>query len=348
MNAPAKSLSLPMLRVTGSGLPRVVACPASAVLRHDNETTVFAGRGTVKHKFFSDCLLVGRDEALLLVEDPKLRSACAAIQIEKLPACAPGAFTPELALAYNWVDGTARVLGSNIERAYDEHGIDWSCEIPLSIDVAALTSDGDGVYISDYKTGMHAVDPAWFNWQLKICAVAVARAYDRSYASVEIAYVHEDGDVRSDRADFDALKLALIEGEIREVMERAQASAAAIASGQRPEYALGSQCDWCPCVRSCEPHREVLSVLLTDEGARAANDEADRIVRREIAAADLPTIYQRWRAAERIIGKVGSAIHCHAIAVNGIPISESMVFGPVATSRETIIGDKARPVLIEK
>jgi len=71
-------------------------------------------------------------------------------------------------------------------------------------------------------------------------------------------------------------------------------------------------------------------------------------MRNEIDPADLPAIYQRWRAAERITGKMGSALHVLAIAVNGFAVSEEKVFGPVAFRKERLIGDKARPVLIAK
>jgi hypothetical protein len=103
--------------------------------------------------------------------------------------------------------------------------------------------DGDAVCVVDWKTGSSRnLEPASENGQLRILALAAARAYGATCAKGAIAHVSEEG-VKWDWAEYDALTLDEFAVEV----------AAAFRGLPAAEPCPGSHCEkrWCPLRDAC-------------------------------------------------------------------------------------------------
>lgn len=269
---------------TGSGIERVVSCRASSVLpRVWRAGSTWATRGTAIHAHL-ERLAGGADpaESLLLV-DEEHRPAAEAID---LPVLAEDLrMSPEVALAYDPVTDTARVLGASLERDYSSVTAD---EIPLTIDVAGIAG-GVGI-VRDYKTGHSRLARTRGNWQMRGAAIAVARAFGLDQIDAQLVYLREGRPVWRDRAGFDAFDLAGIAAELRQTRERVLADRAAYAAGAHVEPTEGSWCRYCPSWSSCPAKAALVRWALTGE--------ADQ---RPIAAGDLAVAIERIKAGKKAL-----------------------------------------------
>lgn len=203
-------------RLTASGLWRIEACPASAVLPHKEKKYRDAQRGAREH--------------------------------EALEASAPPGSTPEAAFAFNVLSGSARYLGSGIKREYGEL---TDGEIPTTLDL--LQIEPDHLFITEYKTGvgyMQAAPP--INPQIQCQAIAAATYHKKDRAIVQLIYT-KTGEVKD--AEFDALDFAAIHERLLSIRSRVRAAEAALAlNGDLISAGLiaeGPHCWRCPAEKAC-------------------------------------------------------------------------------------------------
>jgi hypothetical protein len=268
---------------TGSGIERTVNCRASSVLpRVWRASGPGADRGTEAHAYLERIANGTAPEESLLLVDEEHRPACEAIDLP--PLTDDLRMAPEVALAYNPVTDTARVLGSSLERDYSAIGAD---EWPLTIDLAGV-ANGDG-QARDWKTGWQRLARTRGNWQMRGAAIAVARAFDVGRVDAQLIYLREGRPAWRDHATFDAFELAGIAAELRATHERVRADRLAFAAGGHVEPTEGSWCRYCPSWSTCPAKAALVRWALTGQ------DDAP------IQAMDLAAALERVRQGKKAL-----------------------------------------------
>lgn len=307
-----------MTVTTGSGIERTVNCDASAVLpRVWRSSSTWAARGTEVHAYL-ERISNGMEaaESLLLVAEEH-RGACESVDLEAIrPELQLSA---EVALAYNPVTDTARVLGASLERDYSSVTED---EWPLTIDLAGLAPES--AVIGDWKTGWAKLARTRGNWQMRGAAIALARAFDRDQVDAQLVYLREGRMAWRDRATFDAFELAGIAAELRATHERVLADRATHAAGGHVEPTEGPWCRYCPSWSSCPAKAALVRWALTGE--------ADQ---RPIAVGDLVEALTRVREGKKALEQVEKAILA--------TISEPMLVEVADDGTETWLGPHQKP-----
>lgn len=239
------------MKVTASGLERAMRCGASLHLPRAASTSPAADRGTWRHAFLARIGEVGADAALAEVPEEH-RDACAALPLDELPTN----LTAELAVAYDVVSGKARILGTNLGRAYGQLG---PAEIAGAADVVGL---GEGqALVLDWKSAGYR-GRARESLQLRFLALAVSRVYGVERVRVEIVRLGDGGEIWRSWHVYEGLDLDLFAAELREW-------GTADASHEPHE---GPWCDRCPSFAVC-PAKARLAVHVAEgrllEGAEA-------------------------------------------------------------------------------
>lgn len=270
-------------RHTGSKLHRLWQCPASGVLPQntnedlDARTEPARGRGHVVHKYLERVRIDGVEVALAQVPSEHVH-LCRALDIDKLPTH----LSTEVAFAWNWRDQTARELGRNLgHRDYDMLGVDWSCEIPTTVDVSGFAEHGAGRrgYIGDYKNGHTKYPRPARNAQILIGAACIRYLHQLDDAIGELLYLDEDGQRFPQRDLIDAWTLDTFERELTAVMED-QPNLAEIfrkGGGGGLSKREGPHCEYCPAFKDCSAKTALVKAMpeaLLKIGARR-NDKGD-------------------------------------------------------------------------
>lgn len=246
--------------ITASALPRLLNCPASAVLPRAENANEWADSGNDDHAALAADTLAGTlDERLALHVPPGSRV--------------------EVAVAFDVSTGAARIIGENIGRAYGDLA---PFEIAGSIDVLGIV--GDAVVVLDWKTGFKDVEPAATNGQLRFYALAACRALGRDRAVLRIVYTQTG---RCDEAEMDALDLAGFAAEV----EGLHARVAALKAGGGPYNTReGSWCRHCASKHACPSKRALLVQIasggLASVGATEMTSEIARTAALNVLAAE--------------------------------------------------------------
>ena len=241
--------------ITASALPRLAACPASALLVHEDYSTRDAIDGTARHAEREALVLAGRADEL-----PE--AVAALIQ--------PGdEVTAEVAVAYSPSRDTGRILGSALGRDYAVTGD----EVPGTAD---LVISGVGRLICvDWKG--HRDNGS--REQLRFYALALARATGAE--SVTIAVHYESG--RLVVTELDDIELDAFAAELRGIVARA--------ADPMELPRASSQCRYCPAFSACPEQRALaaqasgealwqrveLTSLARDEDARDFYELTNRV-----------------------------------------------------------------------
>ncbi|NTX08960.1 DUF2800 domain-containing protein [Myxococcus sp. CA040A] len=318
------------MKLSMSGMERADACPPSLVLPHTRKVTQASTLGHTVHEYLCHVSVLGVPEALARVPE-EFRPACESIDLSRLPACEPEAYAAEVAFLYDVREDTARELGRGMGRAYPPHEA-W--QVPGTADVVGLTADS--VIIIDYKTGWAPVAPAASNVQLAAYALAAARAYNRTRATVAICRLH-DGDVWWDKADLDELDLEAAAARFRDVLVRADEESASVAAGNAPRTVEGAHCQFCPAFASCPAKANLARALGGGEPLTLA----------PLTLETFPSVLERLEAAEEVLGRVRANLEDFARATP-VPLPSGEVYGPVTVTRETLDAQRAAILLTER
>lgn len=300
-----------MTITTGSGLQRFVECRWSSVgPRSFDETSSDASRGRAVHAYLqnvaestpagpeADADREVRIAALLDQVDVEHRGAAEAVDLTQIADCL--ALSAEVTFAYKPSDGTSRILGSNLNRAYDAAGV-RDDEVPGTLDVVGDDAEHDVVKVVDYKGGWAALPPTRRNWQLRGGSIAAARALDRGEADAQIIYLRDGNLIRRDRHRFDPLGLAEIEHQLGRAWERTQRDRDAFARGELVPATVGSWCKYCPSFNYCPANNALIQMALN------------------------PTTYDgptgRWRSAPL---SVDDAVQVHHLIAKVKPIIKAL------------------------
>jgi hypothetical protein len=370
------------VRITGSKVHRVWKCPASATLpqlgTYRPDLDPARGKGQAIHAFLEqvgNVFAVTRDLATarstaLAAAPADLVPLLEALELEDLPT----GLATEVSFAWNWQDGSARELGRNLPRNADggvdyEHPciqppIDWSCEIPCTLDLVGVAEmptlrrpgDLDGFspvgrgmprrgYVGDYKSG-HTKYPAPDMYgQTLLGALCVAQVYGCYDVVVELIHIHNNGGHHSVRRTVNEWDLQAFADELEKSMERATWPPGDL------DPVEGPWCEYCDAYRACSakvalvkaiPQELVQLGMRSDPEGGALTITPGALTVRNAAAA--------WEAIERIedvLGRVKADI-CGIAAFEPIPLSDGRVIGRQITERRALNGRVAAELLRER
>jgi len=310
----------------------VAACPASAALPQVRSDSEPARKGTAVHLYLA-CLASGRSREEALDEVPaEYRAACGAIDVSRLPTLE---YAPEVAFAYDYATGNARELGRGLDRGYPDLG---PTEIPMTLDSVGV--GGSQVVVFDVKTGRGRVTPAARNGQIRLGALAAARAYGASRATVGLVYVREGEAPWSDVADLDEMDLDAAAIEARDVMRRVGEAAEVVTAGGTPTLTTGDHCRYCPARTAC-PARVAL--------LRACVQTPEEIRARVFAGLEQGERAQAYRLARQIevLGReLLDALRTSA-ADEPIDLGDGLAYGLCKGRDEIADAGKCRTLLLE-
>lgn len=382
------------MRITGSKVHRVWKCPASAVLTQayeGNDPSPAAKRGTVIHAFLEQVGKVGRGAAL--ADAPaEVVPLLEALDLENLPV----GLATEVSFAWNWQTGAVRELGRNMPRRPDggvdyDHpsidgaaasvlrgeriGVDWSCEVPLTIDVmgvAERVADSSARrdivmrkgYVGDYKSG-HSKYPApdMFG-QTLLAAVCVAKVYGCDDVVVELLHIHDNGGHHVVRRTVNEWDLQAFEAELQQAMYAVQAGLLETGLGEtcgleHDEAASdttvtpveGPWCDHCPAFRACPRKLALVRAIpeqLVQLGVRPDPESGALVL--APGALTVRNAAAAWEAIERIEDVLGRAKEeiCSIAAFETIPLSDGRVIGRLVTERRALNGKVAAEFLRDR
>lgn len=255
---------------TGSKIHRIWQCPASAILPQntnddrEQRSEPARGKGQIVHRYLERVRSDGKDAALSEVPSD-LVVLCKALDIDRLPTH----LSCEVAFAWNWKELTARELGrgGDLPRLpdgaidYDALGVDWSCEVPVTVDVTGMAEfSPQGSlevlrrgYIGDYKTGHTKYARPSRNGQILIGAVCIRYLMQLDDVIGELLYIDDDGECFPQRDLIDAWTLDSFERELQIVMGDLPALEAlhlANGGGALAKHE-GPHCDHCPAFKDC-------------------------------------------------------------------------------------------------
>lgn len=358
------------MRITGSKIHRIWKCAASAVLPQGydgSDPSPAALRGTAIHAFLEQVGKIGRGAALAAAPADVV-PLLEALDLDNLPV----GLATEVSFAWNWQTGAVRELGRNLPRLptgavdYDAAGVNWSCEVPITIDVMGLAyaSSGPGQgervdvrdiakrgYVGDYKSG-HTKYPApdMFG-QTLLAALCVARVYGCDDVVVELLHIHDNGGHHAARRTVNEWDLQAFEAELSASM---LAIAAPNAGG--PDFVdhgpvEGSWCDHCPAFRSCPAKLALVRAIPTELmrlGATAGVEPGTMTL--TPGALTIRNAAAAWEAIERIEDVLARAKEeiCSIGAFEPIPLSDGRVIGRLITERRGLNGKVAAELLRER
>lgn len=301
-----------MTIVTGSGGDRFMNCRGSSVFSRsfDHTSGEDATRGREAHAYLERILDgVERETAVDLI-DARWRESIAEIDLRSVRDLT--GLAPEVSLAYHAPTDTARVLGRALDRDYDGAGV-RDDEIPMTIDIIGVGPDRG--FNGDWKTGYQSLPPVRRNWQMKLGALAVARAFGRDEMESQLIFAREGKPVRRDREVFDAADLAVMAGEVaarwdqtledrRDFYER----------GIMPDTSKGSWCKYCPSRHLCPAQHALIQAAIGH--AESAN------IARQVSVmtpVQLGEAYRKLKLLEPAIKELKDAIFARA-SFDPIPI----------------------------
>lgn len=259
-----------MVAITGSKVHRRWQCPASAVLPQDTsedreaKTEPARGKGHAIHKYLERVRAIGVEAALSEVPSDLL-NMCRALDIDQLPTH----LSTEVAYAWNWQTQTARELGRGLgHRDYDQLGVDWSCEVPTTLDVVGMAEVAGGRrgYVGDYKTGRTRYPrPSRFG-QTLLGAACIRYVMGLDDVIVELLYLGDDGQCYPVRDLVDGWTLDPFERELTVIMEDRPALEAIYRTHGDGGLSKreGPQCDFCGAFKHCGAKLGLVSRMPTE------------------------------------------------------------------------------------
>lgn len=308
-----------MKTISASRLPMVAACPGSTSLPWRETSGEWAARGTAIHLFAARALNGERDEALAEV-DRSIRVVCENLDIEQMALLVGGEPKPEVAFAWHPETDTAVELGGMLERDYSKAP---AGSIPGTTDLVSVTANH--VNVLDFKTGRNVEHPSR-NLQLRFQALAAARTYGKDNAFAHVVLIDEEGETYPMSAEFDAMDLDGIAGELRAVLARADES---------DELSAGPHCKYCPAFSHCDEQARVASALL---------ESADR--EQPLTPESALLAWERLQAVESACKKVRESIKGHVLRTP-LALPDGKQLQIVMQQQESVIPKVALATLAE-
>ncbi|MDP1824884.1 MAG: PD-(D/E)XK nuclease family protein [Archangium sp.] len=343
---------------SGSGLDRAELCPGSMVLPHldSGEGDASSDHGRAIHRFLDIVAklinqpgFVGsmddvKKNALALLE-VKYRTIAAAIDLSMVPHTQAGVWRSEQAMVFDFFLRRAEFLEVT-ERRYPPRVSRW--QVFGTADLIGV--DGDTVVVIDLKTGWGWRRAPSDSLQLLFYAITAAKVLGCSRARVGYMVLHDDDTVpRFIIEEVDEWALAAAEERIARVLEAGDQ-----VNGDDPGvYRAGSGCRYCPSIRVCPAQVGRLSQLLQGPkhallaltgGLQVPGVDAKKELPM-VRAEDLPRLLDAIEAGRVTLKQMVEDVKNAVRAVGTIPMPNGMQLGDIRVTRDTLIAEKAGPVL---
>lgn len=315
-------------RFTPSAGPRLEKCPGSAVLPNVNEEWESANRGRALHSYL-EALALGtpRPAALASVPDDWRKDA---ERIDVPEDIDKG--RPEMGLALNLSDGTARVLGERMTRESVKAAL-----LPEEIGmVPDWTTIADGVpVVRDWKMGWQEdLGAAADHLQLLayVATTLLALGSDRARGELH----HWDGVCwRVDSVEMDWLAAQAVLDRVRALLDRMRdVQAEHATTGALPRLSVGAWCSWCPAQRACPALSGGLLALVEGQPL-------------DMTPERLGQAYRGLLVARARLDKMLEDVRTLATQTP-IPLEGGKVLRLEEVARTSIDVEKALPVLVER
>lgn len=225
-----------------------------------------------------------------------------------------------------WVCGTADVVAVAKGGA---KGLSGLSESPNGGDGGAMAEEG--VVITDWKTGMIPVDHPEANLQLRFLALAATRAYGVQKATVQIAYIDNEGEIRVSAFEFGLRDLDEIAEQLRDIASRVEE-----ARTESLALKVGSHCRYCPALRFCPAQASAARSLLDDSG----EDSGEELTPQEAAL-----IWDRLQAVKHAIKMSEEVLQAYVEQEDGIELPGGGQLKLVTSKRDRILPEVTMPLL---
>lgn len=294
---------------TASDLPRLLACPGSAALPQARSSSRWSEEGDERHAARELAALEGRHSDLPEVVQ-KYLAAPDVLHV-----------LPEYAVAYDWVSGRGRTLGSGIRRMYGQLA---ETEVAGTIDLLIV---GRGwVLVVDYKGHR----PGDVEAQLLLGAAAAASIYGGEVGTLVVPESGKPTHAMVDWAELEVFRQRLV----RLYQDVAQARAV-VAEGRIPSTNEGDHCRYCPAADHCPAKHALLKRMLRGDELTTVEMMAP------LDAATAPTAYQMLRSMEAMTKRVRAHVYAYASG-HPIALGDGKVFGIRKTNgNDELDADKA-------
>lgn len=347
--------------ITGSRVHRIWKCPPSAVLPQvvadHSKHEPARGKGKEIHRYLERVKTIG-EQALDEMDNTPNRDLCAAIDLDDVPVN----LATEVAFAWNWRASTGRLLVGVGDRHYEiaNPPIDWSCEIPATLDLVGVAGSSGGMarthltnrgYVGDYKSG-HGKYPAPDQFgQLLLGALCVRAVYGCDDVVVELIHIHDDGTNHKARRTVNEWDLDAFAAELRAALELVDHWELELGAGRAVAAHEGPWCQHCDAYKSC-PAKVALVKSIPDEllamGVRLDPESGALILAPgQLVAANPQRLADAWMMTERItevLNRVKEEI-CSLAAYEPVPLPDGRVIGVLRTERRDLDGRITHQVL---
>lgn len=336
-----------MIRITGSKVHRFWRCPASAVLPQaweGDEESPAQRRGKQIHRYLELARQIGTDAAMDQ-SDEELLPLLKAIDLDQMPD-----LDTEVAYRVNVREGQVRMLGSGLDRQYDEAagGPPGDYEIDLTIDLAGADTAKSVAYAGDYKSGHSKYPAPDLFGQTLLGAVAVTRTTMCDSAVTELLHIHSDGDHHKVTREVDEWTMSAFLSELVDAFDEAKRIEDRMSEGKLEHWQIpvreGKHCEYCQAFSRCpakmslagnlRPEIEALGVVVPQEdGSIATIDRDPRVITVSRAS-------KQWMAIERleaVLSRIKEDI-CGMAAYEEIPLPDGRVIGRVQRSKRKLDG----------
>jgi RecB family exonuclease len=302
---------------SASSVPRLLACPASAVLPQREYRTVHAAQGQERH--------LAREVAADLRDLKRLPAAVAAMIRPSDRLLAEHVFT------YDSASDTGRHIGPISRDQYPTLGL-GPFERPGKPDLVVIGTDG--AIVIDYKA-FEEVASADENAQLATYALMVARALGLDEVTVVIVYEIRRPSIATLTAlDFDAHAARL---------RKLYLDVAAARMNPGRVLAVGPHCKYCPAFDAC-PRQKALALDVETGLISVRVEETYPFADDEEAAWALDLLAELKRLATRIHAGLETRAR-----VRPIPLANGNAWGPQEKrGKLRLVGDVVHAVMLER
>lgn len=336
------------MKITGSKLPLVMACPAAAALPQiDTPAGPPAVAGTIRHRFLE---LVGQgvDPVEAAAEAPaEFRQFLLAIDPDKIRR----GIVTEAAFAIDWRNRTARYLGANLGRNYPELG---PTEIALTIDVMGVDLAARRALAEDWKTGRSRFGPPEEYPQTAAAAVAIAWCWPAVVdVDVGLLYVENaSGEVYPSRGSLDVFALEAFADALEAAMDAVGEARALVAAGGTPTVRPGDHCAYCPAFKACPAKTALIRQLPDVEPWQRDPGQRQRwlVERFGVGFMTPERLGETWAQLElldEVLSALRGEIRGYVMSGTEIPLPNGWKISAVETTREELDGKVARDVLAQ-
>jgi hypothetical protein len=249
--------------------------------------------------------VLGRDRALDETGDDPGRPLCEAIPLDQLPIGGD----LEVALAFDYETGEARVLHSRGDRDYTAAG---PTEVVGTADFAGV--EGVRVICPDWKTGWTDLGDPRESLTMRFYSLAAARVAGVDEALTGFVYLREDGTADMKWAVLDAVDLAETAGQLRDLAVRLQAP-------PNRNVAEGPWCAYCPAWLSCPAKVQLAAAL--HSGVVVDQFDVDAMTLEQLGET-----YQRVERILPVAERIRQAIRERA-AVEDVPLADGRILKAV-------------------